>query len=329
MRIIRSWNDVPHPLKGGVVALGNFDGLHLGHQAVLGTTMDIAKTSGAPAAVMTFEPHPRAFFKPDQEAFRLCPFRMKARLIAAIGIDYLYAQAFDQKFSERSAENFVKDILVGGLGISHVVVGYDYVFGHKRTGNVDVLKDFSAQHKFGVTAVEEMKPNGGARFSSTNIRNHLKEGQCAEAAQLLGRYWEIEGRVEQGDKRGRLLGFPTANLPYKNYVHPKKGVYAVRAGIDRGAETVWHDGVANFGNRPTFDKTDILLEVHLLDADMDLYGKHLRVALVEHIREERKFDGLDALKSQIFKDSETARSLLADHPFPKEPAPFVRVPPDP
>lgn len=329
MRIIRSWNDVSHPLKGGVVALGNFDGLHLGHQAVLGKAMDVAKMNGVPAAVMTFEPHPRAFFKPDQEAFRLCPFRMKARLIAAMGIDYLYAQAFDQKFSERTAENFVEDILVGGLGISHIVVGYDYVFGHKRSGNVDVLKELSAQHGFGVTSVEEMKLNGGARFSSTNIRNYLKDGRCSEAAKLLGRYWEIEGRVEQGDKRGRLLGFPTANLPYKNYVHPKKGVYAVRAGIDRGAETSWHDGVANFGNRPTFDKTDILLEVHLLGASMDLYGKHLRVALVEHIRAERKFDGLDALKAQISKDCETARGLLAAYPFSQGPVPFVRALPDP
>ena len=328
MRIIRSWNDVPQSLNGGVVALGNFDGLHLGHQAVLRTALGLAKSSNAPAAVMTFEPHPRAFFKPGQEAFRLCPFRMKARLIAALGIDYLYVQAFDRKFSERSAESFVENILVGGLEISHIVVGYDYVFGHQRGGNVEVLKDLSTQHGFGVTAVEQKKLDGGVRFSSTNIRNHLKEGQCSEAAKLLGRYWEIEGRVEQGDKRGRLLGFPTANLPYKNYLHPKKGVYAVRAGVDRGSETVWYDGVANFGNRPTFDKTDILLEVHLLDRDVDLYGAHLRVALVEHIRAEKKFDGLDALKAQISRDCDVARRLLSAHPSSDEPVPFVRVPSD-
>lgn len=325
MRIVRSWNDVPNSLKGGVVALGNFDGLHLGHQAVLGAALGIAKSNNAPAAVMTFEPHPRAFFKPTQDAFRLCPFRMKARLIAALGLDYLYVQAFDQKFSERSAESFVRDVLVGGLGISHIVVGYDYVFGHKRSGNVEVLKSFAGRLGFGVTAVEQKKLDGGIRFSSTNIRNHLKEGLCSEAAQLLGRYWEIEGRVVQGDQRGRLLGFPTANLPYKNYLHPKKGVYAVRAGIDRGPKTVWHNGVANFGNRPTFDKTDTLLEVHLLDGEADLYGEHLRVALVEHIRAEEKFDGIDALKAQIAEDCGTARDLLVAHPFSDEPTPFVRL----
>ncbi len=326
MRMFRTWLSIPPQLKGGVVVLGNFDGLHLGHQAVLRRALDIGAANKAPVAVMTFEPHPRTFFKPEQEAFRLCPFRMKARLIAAMGVDYLYVQKFDQKFSERSAENFVENILVKGLGASHIVVGYDYVFGHQRGGNVDVLRQLSKSFGFGVTAVEKMKLDGGVRFSSTNIRNHLKEGRCTEAAKLLGRYWEIEGRVEFGDQRGRLLGFPTANLPYQNYLHPKKGVYAVRAGIDRGADTVWMDGVANFGNRPTFDKTDTLLEVHLLDRTMDLYKKHLRVALVEHIRDERKFDGLDALKAQIARDSDTARALLAARGFPAEPAPFVPLP---
>ena len=309
-----------------MVVLGNFDGLHLGHQAVLARALGTAKANGAPVAVMTFEPHPRAFFNPDQEPFRLCPFRMKARLIAALGVDYLYVQAFDWKFSHRSAENFVEEILVSGLGISHIVVGYDYVFGHQRGGNVELLRKLSARLGFGVTLVEEVKLEGRARLSSTNIRNHLKEGRCKEAAKLLGRYWEIEGRVEQGDKRGRVLGFPTANLPYKNYLHPKKGVYAVRAGIDRGADTIWQDGVANFGSRPTFDKKDILLEVHLLDGRIDLYGRHLRVALVDYIRDERKFDGLDALKAQISKDSDAARARLAECRFPVGPAPFVPSP---
>ena len=326
MRVFRTWSNVPPPLKGGVIVLGNFDGLHLGHQAVLRRALDIGVSNKTPVAVMPFEPHPRAFFRPEQEAFRLCPFRMKAQLIAAMGVDYLYVQKFDQTFSERSAKNFVEEILVNGLGVSHIVVGYDYVFGHKRGGNVEVLRQLADSFGFGVTAVEEMKLDSGVRFSSTNIRNHLKEGQCTEAAKLLGRYWEIEGRVELGDQRGRQLGFPTANLPYKNYLHPKKGVYAVRAGIDRGAETVWMDGVANFGNRPTFDKTDTLLEVHLLDRTMDLYTQHLRVALVEHIRDERKFDGLEALKAQIAKDSDTARALLAARRFPAESAPFVPVP---
>jgi len=325
LHVFRTWSEVPPALKGGVIALGNFDGLHLGHQAVIGRALALARSKGAAAAVMTFEPHPRMFFKPDQEPFRLSPFRMKARVIAALGADYLYVQTFDKEFSERTPENFVSEILVGGLGLSHIVVGYDYVFGYQRKGNVEVLRVLAAKYGFEVTAVEKLG-EGEERFSSTAIRNLLREGDPREAARMLGRYWEIEGRVEHGDRRGRLLGFPTANVPYRDYLHPKKGVYAIRAGVDHGAETVWHDGVANFGNRPTFDKTDVLLEAHLFDTNEDLYGKHLRVALVEYIREERKFDGLDALKAQIAADSQTARRMLTAQALSATPAPFVASP---
>jgi riboflavin kinase/FMN adenylyltransferase len=323
MRLFRTWSEVPEPLQGGVVALGNFDGLHLGHQAVLKKTVDLAHAQGVPAGVMTFEPHPRIFFKPDQEPFRLSPFRIKARLIEALGLDYLYVQNFDREFSHRSAESFVGDILVGGLGVSQLVVGYDYVFGHQRKGNVALLREMEARGGFTVTSVDELALPGGARYSSTNVRNLLKDGKPADAAQLLGRYWEIEGRVEHGDKRGRTIGFPTANVPYRDYLHPKKGVYAVRAGVDKGAETVWHSGVANFGNRPTFDKKDILLEVHLFDFAEDLYAKHLRVALVDFLRPEMKFDGLETLKAQIAADGQAARKLLAAKGFTAAPAPFV------
>lgn len=317
---------MPPELKGGVLSLGNFDGLHRGHQAVLKTAVDLARARGVPAGAMTFEPHPRLFFKPDQEPFLLSPFRIKARLIAALGLDYLFVQTFDHAFSQRSAESFVEEVLIGGLGASQIVVGNDYVFGHQRKGNTTLLKMLAAKHGFGVTAVGELTAAAGARYSSTNVRNLLKDGRPAEAAQLLGRFWEIEGRVEHGDQRGRLLGFPTANVAYPDYLHPKKGVYAVRAGIDHGAETVWHDGVANFGNRPTFDKTDTLLEVHLFDFNADLYTRHLRVALIDYIRPEQKFDGLEALKTQIAKDSVTAREILAARNFPQAAAPFVAVP---
>lgn len=322
MHVFRTWSEVPAALKGGVIALGNFDGLHLGHQAVIGRAVALARKAGVAAAVMTFEPHPRMFFKPDQEPFRLSPFRMKAHVIEALGVDYLYVQTFDKEFSQRTPENFVAEVLVGGLGLSHIVVGYDYVFGYQRKGNVEVLRELAAKYGFQVTAVEKLSA-GEERYSSTAIRNLLREGKPHAAARMLGRFWEIEGRVEPGDKRGRLLGFPTANVPYRDYLHPKKGVYAIRAGVDHGAETIWHNGVANFGNRPTFDKTDVLLEAHLFDMDEDLYGKHLRVALIEYIREERKFDGLDALKAQIAADGAAARRLLAAHRFPDAPAPFV------
>ncbi|MDX2142195.1 MAG: bifunctional riboflavin kinase/FAD synthetase [Rhodospirillaceae bacterium] len=328
MRLIRYYGEVPAALKGGVIALGNFDGLHLGHQAVIGEAVRLARSKSAPAAVMTFEPHPRLFFKPDQEPFRLSPFRIKARLIEAMGVDYLYVQTFDREFSQRPAENFIAEILVGGLGISHVVVGFDYVFGRGRGGNVALLHEMARKHNFGVTAVPERRDDANGthvRYSSSNIRTYLKDGQCRAAAQLLGRYWEIEGRVEHGDQRGRFMGFPTANIPHRDYLHPKRGVYAVRAGIDRGGETVWHDAVANFGYRPTFDKKDVLLEVHVFDFNEDLYQKHLRVALIDYIRPEMKFDGLEAIKAQIGKDCETARGLLKARGFTKGQAPFVAV----
>lgn len=324
MHPFRTWSEVPAQLRGGVLSLGNFDGLHLGHQAVLGKARDLARANGAPAGVMTFEPHPLLFFKPEQEPFLLSPFRTKARMIEAMGLDYLFVQTFDREFSQRPAENFVEEILVGGLAVSHIVVGYDYVFGFQRKGNVALLNDLAAKHDFGVTSVGELS-EGGVRYSSTTIRNLLKDGAPEKAANLLGRYWEIEGRVERGDQRGRTLGFPTANVPSHGYLHPKKGVYAVRAGIDRGGETIWHDGVANFGNRPTFDKKDVLLEVHLLDFNEDLYAKHLRVALIDYIRPEQKFDGLDALKAQIAADSLAARAALRARRFPAAPAPFVSL----
>ena len=326
MRIVRTLSKLPPSLQRGVVALGNFDGLHIGHQAVIGTALRLAREGGVASGVMTFEPHPRQFFRSDEENFRLSPFRIKARLIAALGVDFLYTQAFDRDFSHRSAENFVEEILVRGLRISKVVVGFDYVFGHERHGNVAFLREASVKHGFEVVAVPELsETTGGLRYSSSNARALLKSGRCAEAAQVLGRYWELEGRVEHGDQRGRILGFPTANLPHRDYLHPAKGVYAVRAGIDRGSETVWHDGVANFGNRPTFDKKDLLLEVHLFDFTGDLYNRHLRVALIDYIRPERKFNGLEEIKAQLAVDCEAAKMLLEQHNFSDAPAPYVPV----
>jgi riboflavin kinase/FMN adenylyltransferase len=325
MRLIRNIDDVPAAMTGGVVALGNFDGLHLGHQQVIGAALERARGAGVPATVMTFEPHPRAFFTPNQDSFRLSPFRIKARLIEAMGVDYLYVQRFDAAFSAQSADAFVDDYLIGGLKVSHVVTGYDYVFGNKRGGNAAFLKHRADAAGFGVTAVDEFRIDASAQVSSTAIREFLTEGQCRKAAELLGRYWEVAGRVEHGDQRGRHLGFPTANLPMGKYLHPRQGVYAVRAGIDQGPETVWVDAVANFGRRPTFDKTDVLFEVHLFDFNQDLYQRQLRVALVEFIRPEIKFDGLDSLKAQLAQDCDQARAILKAKAFPANPQPFVAV----
>jgi riboflavin kinase/FMN adenylyltransferase len=325
MWIVRRFAEMPPRLRGGVIALGNFDGLHLGHQAVIARALKVARDAGLPAGVMTFEPHPRQFFNPDLPPFRLSPFRIKARLIEAMGVDYLYAQTFDREFSQRSAETFITETLVNGLKVSHVVVGADYVFGHQRKGSVALLQAMAPKLGFQVTALPVMTADSGPRYSSSNIRTALLEGRPHDAAKLLGRYWELEGRVEHGDQRGRQLGFPTANLPHRDYLHPAKGVYAVRTGIDQGAKTVWHDGVANFGNRPTFNKKDVLLEVHVFDFAGDLYGKHLRVALVDYLRPEMKFAGIEQLRAQIAADSEKARGLLKAHAFSAVPAPYVEV----
>lgn len=325
MRLIRHCGELHPDNRGCVVALGNFDGVHLGHQAVILTAKHIAESLGAPHAVMTFEPHPRALFNPAQAPFRLTPFRVKARLIEALGITLLLQQHFDAEFAGISAHDFVTEVLVGCLAARHVVVGYDYVFGKGRQGTGAFLQQMAGELGFGVTVVPPAVAPSGEVYSSTKVREALVAGRSGTAARLLGHYWEIESRVEHGDARGRTIGFPTANLRLGEYQHPAAGVYAVRAGIDQGGATVWHDGVANFGRRPTFDKADELLEVHLLDCDEDLYGRHLRVALVEHIRPERRFTGVDQLKIQIAADVGEARRLLGRRHFTGKAGPMVPV----
>ncbi len=325
MRLIRHCAELTPEHRGCVVALGNFDGVHLGHQSVIRTAQSLAHAARLPHAVMTFEPHPRALFHPDGPPFRLTPFRVKARLVEALGIDLCFMQHFDAAFAGHTAEAFVVEVLVQCLAVHHVVVGYDYVFGRGRQGTCAYLQKMGEVHGFGVTVVPPATAPSGEVYSSTRVREYQVEGRPAEAAKLLGHYWEIDGRVEHGDSRGHSIGFPTANLHLGEYQHPARGVYAVRAGIDAGGATIWRDGVANFGRRPTFDKRDEVLEVHLLDTDEDLYGRHLRVALVDHIRRERKFAGPDELRVQITHDVAEARRRLAQRHFPAVSGPVVPV----
>ncbi|HMA51816.1 MAG TPA: riboflavin biosynthesis protein RibF, partial [Magnetospirillaceae bacterium] len=250
-------------------------------------------------------------FTPDQPPFRLTPFRIKARLIEALSVDFLLMQHFDKAFAAHTAEEFIDEVLIKGLGVRAVVVGYDFCFGKARTGSVEMLR---GRPEFETVSVDAQSGPDGQTYSSNLIRQSLLDGKPDNAARLLGRPWEIEGRVETGDQRGRTIGFPTANLHLGDYMRPAIGVYAVRAGIDQGSDTIWHDGVANLGRRPTFDKQDVILEAHLFDFDGDLYGRHLRVALSGYIRAERKFDGLPALKAQIAEDCETARAILSEVP---------------
>jgi len=310
MKLFRHTTDLSPEMRGAVVALGNFDGVHRGHRAVIGRAQSIAADLGAPAAVLTFEPHPRSVFRPDDPPFRLTPFRIKARLMEGLGLDALFVQHFDAAFSSLTAEQFVDQVLVRDLGVRHVVAGYDFVFGHKRGGNLDLLRTKGEVLGFGVTEVRPVIDGAGEVFSSTRVRQALEAGDPLLAGEILGHPFEIEGRVEHGDKRGRTIGFPTANVEVGEYQRPRFGVYAVRAGIDLGGNTVWHGGVANLGRRPTVGGTVERLEVHLFDVDGDLYGRHLRVQLLHFLRPEMKFAGIDQLKAQIAADAEAARAML-------------------
>jgi len=311
MRLFRHPLDLPADARGAVAALGNFDGVHLGHQAVIREAGRLARERGVPWAAMTFEPHPRALFRPDEPPFRLTPFREKIRHIEALGVDEIIVVHFDQAFAARDAETFVDETLIGEVGVSHIVGGEDLHFGRGRSGTIARLGELGATRGFGVTALPPVVTPSGHHYSSTRVRNALVAGRPEEAAALLGRPWEIEARVEPGDQLGRELGFPTANMYLGEYLRPAFGVYAVLAGVDKGAATEWRTGVANLGLRPTVGGKVERLEVHLFNFEEETYGKHLRVKMMRFIRPEIKFSGIDALRDQIAKDCETAKAMLA------------------
>jgi riboflavin kinase / FMN adenylyltransferase len=316
LRIIRHPASSAPYRRGAVLALGNFDGLHKGHEALIHHTCEIARGRGVPAAVLTFEPHPRKLFMPGCEPFRLTPFRVKEREIARLGVDFLFIQHFDAEFAKRSAESFIDEVIVGASGASHVVVGHDCTFGNKRRGTAEMLRERGAIAGFDVTVIEPVRGDGTV-YSSTHIRELLKAGKPREAAAQLGRFWEIDGRVALGDQRGRTIGFPTANIGLGEYLRPALGVYAVRVsgdGPDDPLDGKTIDGVANIGLRPTVGGLVPRLEAHLFDINRDLYGRHLRVALVDFIRPERKFASFMELKDQIAADAQTARDMLAAVP---------------
>jgi riboflavin kinase/FMN adenylyltransferase len=308
--VFDQWQQVPAAWKGGAVALGNFDGVHRGHQALLAKTAEHARALGAPLVALTFEPHPRRFFVPDTGPFRLTLPPAKLRLLERFGVQAVLAQQFDPAFAAVTADAFIDDVLLGGLGARHVVCGYDFTFGARRGGNVEMLRArgvrSGAERGFGVTILDPVMREGEI-YSSTRIREALRAGMVGEAAELLGHPWEIEGAVEQGDQRGRTIGFPTANVALGEHLRPRFGVYAVRALLDGKCM----NAVANLGKRPTVGKLQENFEVHLFDFAGDLYGKALRVQLLHFIRSEMKFAGLDQLKAQIAADGQTARSLLA------------------
>jgi riboflavin kinase/FMN adenylyltransferase len=312
MQIIENLELVSATERGSVGALGNFDGVHQGHRAVIDTTRTLAQQHGAPLSVITFEPHPRTLFQADAAPFRLTDATGRAEALAALGVDILFQIPFDQNFSLLSAEDFIDRILHRTLGLRHVVIGYDFQFGHRRRGTPEMMIEQAATLGFGATRIEAVHEADGAIYSSTRIRQCLTEGDPRGAAALLGRPWSFSAVVEKGDQRGRQLGFPTANLRIENQIRPAAGVYAVKVAViaeDNGAVD-WLDGVANYGRRPTVNDRGKLFEVHLLNKNLDIYGKTLKVQLIDFIRPEIKFDGLDALQAQIAADSARATEIL-------------------
>jgi riboflavin kinase/FMN adenylyltransferase len=300
---------LPAPLRGGVVAIGNFDGVHRGHQAVLGRALEEARQRDVPALALTFEPHPRKVFRPDMPLFVLTPPPMKAKLLSCLGFSGLVVQPFTREFAALSAETFVTDILEKNLGICHVVTGFNFHFGKDRQGGPAYLMEAGKRHGFGVTLVDAFRDEGASVVSSSRIRTLLGEGEPAEAAALLGYRFTVEGEVIGGEKLGRTLGFPTANMRLSPEVALKEGIYAVRF---RRPDGTLHDGVASYGRRPTVnDNGAPLLETFLFDFSGDLYGEVCDVSFFGYLRGEEKFDGLDALVAQMKRDEVEARALLA------------------
>lgn len=307
MRILRYDRDIEPKARGAVVALGNFDGVHRGHRALLAEARRIADARGVPFAAVVFEPYPREFFRPGAEPFRLTPFRAKARLLEACGIDFLIVLTFDAQLAAMPAPDFVLDVLVKDLAVVHVVVGADFRFGKNRGGDATVLAYMGEMEGFGVTVYPPLAADTGGKVSSSRIRAALREGRPDEAAHLLGHWWSIEGEVGTGDKRGRTLGYPTANLTLDGTLQPAFGVYAVRVQMPDGT---LRQGVANFGRRPTYAVETPLFEVYIFDFDGDLYGQQLRVELIAFLRPEEKFANVEALKTQLAADCVRAREIL-------------------
>lgn len=309
MQRIQSDGPIPEALRGASVALGALDGVHLGHQAVIAAAREAANAKGVMVGATCFEPPPKLYFARDKaEPFRLASPTVRAALCAEVGLDALFELPFNDAVAALTAEQFARDILQTRLGVSHVTVGFDFQFGRDRTCDGAALTRYGELYGFGVTVVPALNDAGGLKVSSTRIREALKAGDIATANAMLGRPWRVDGVVEHGEQRGRTIGFPTANFGLGEQLHPRFGVYAVRADIGDG---VWRPAVANFGRTPTTGLRAPLLETVLLDWSGDLYDTLLAVEFHAFLRPEMKFDGLAALTHQIAVDSEAARAVFA------------------
>lgn len=320
IEVIRGWRDLSPGQKGAAVAIGAFDGVHRGHQAVIAAARDAARALDAPLAVVSFDPHPRRWFQPDAAPFRLMTPDQMARALEPLGVERLYLLPFDADMAAMSDEDFARKVLAGpqvarsavgqtdGLGVQHAAVGFDFTFGKGRSGSPEALRRYGADLGFTVSTVERLDDPNGLKLSSSAVREALQAGDMARAAAILGRPFAITGEVVHGDKRGRTIGVPTANVPLTDYMRPAYGIYATRSRLPDGRVI---DGVANLGIRPMFETEQPMLEVWLFDFDGDLYGQTLETDLVARLRGEMKFDDLETLKARIDADAVAARAVLA------------------
>ncbi len=312
MQIFDHFNNIPDDARGAAIAMGNFDGVHLGHRVVIDSAARAAQKLAAPLGVAVFNPHPRRFFQPGSAAERLQSDAARAQVLGGLGVDFLFALPFDRSLSLMDDHSFVRDVLVDGLGVSHVSVGADFHYGRDRVGDVQSLRGFGKQYGFGVDVIDlqgDDQRASGDKFSSSAVRAALKAGDPERAAHILGRPWTVEGLVVRGQQRGRTIGVPTANLSLSDYVRPRFGVYAGRARIDGQGPAL--PGVINIGTRPTVGGAEERLEIYLFDFAGDLYGRTLDVSLDHFIRDEQKFSDFEVLKGQIAKDIDQARAMLA------------------
>jgi riboflavin kinase/FMN adenylyltransferase len=309
MLVLHGTDHVPPAARGAALAIGNFDGVHRGHQALLLAARHEAGALGAAAGVILFEPHPREFFQPDKPHFRLTPLERKLELLEQLGLDVAVVLTFDARLAGLSAHDFVERIVVEALGARYLVIGYDFRFGKGRAGEPDTMRRAGTALGFGVTVVAQVA-EAGEVFSSNAIRAELAQGDVAGAAQMLGHWWRLSGTVIGGFKRGAGLGFPTANIALAPGTALAHGIYAVRVHLDG---TV-HAGAAYLGTRPTFDDGAPMLEVFLLDFEGDLYGRAIAVELIDHLRGDRRYESIDELKAQMTRDCDRAREVLAAAP---------------
>ena len=308
MQLISEHDAISEEARGAVVVIGNFDGVHKGHQALFNRARERARRLNTGFAVLTFEPHPKRFFVPDAPPFRITPRLVKLRRLAGLGADYVFGMTFDQALAKMTPQSFIDDILIDRCGAAEIFVGHDFRFGHKREGSAAMLQDNSPVP---TTVIEQVGDEGDSVYASSRVREHLEAGDIEAANAILGWNWEIESVVTHGDKRGRELGYPTANLELGETIHPAYGVYAGRVCLEN--ERSWRPAALNIGVRPMFEVKTGLVEAYLLNFDGDLYKRTLRVQPVAKIRDEQKFADLDALKSRMAEDCRQAAAMLGEH----------------